>query len=72
MGKCLACADGSSHVAITLFGHIAELKPDGLQTKVLGVHRRQTGNLKADRLNDALTDRLTVRQAGRASFFHVD
>lgn len=73
VGKCLACADGSSHAAITLFGHMAESNPNRLlRYRCPPQMGRQTGNLKADRLNDALTDKLKVRQAGRASFFHAD
>lgn len=72
LGKCLACADGSSHAAITLFGHMAESNPSRLQRyRCPPQMARQTGNLKADRLNDALTDRLTVRRPGRASFFSM-
>lgn len=70
LGKCLSCADGSSHAAITLSGHMVESNPNWLQRYRCSPQTgRQTGNLKADRLNDALTDRLTVRQAGRSSFF---
>lgn len=54
---------------------MAESKPNRLQRYYIwcpAQKGRQTGNLKADRLNDALTDRSTVRQAGRARVFSAD